>query len=222
MQIVHEEARRLIHFNLDNALSSDRQASLSTHLQECPECRAYARELEEVDFILRPLLKRQWSAHAVPLRIRSLLGNERPKSFAQHFLTMRSLVFAVVLLGFAFSAWQFAFSGTWMVGPVPPSVLPAPTPSVEFTSTQSPWANCSIVRHTVRENETLEIIARRFSVSGEDLLAFNDLTSQSLTTGVELGIPVCHFTPTGTASNATSLTLTYAPALSPTTSTPDG
>ncbi|HEX5810167.1 MAG TPA: LysM peptidoglycan-binding domain-containing protein [Anaerolineales bacterium] len=222
MQIAHEEARRLIQFNVDKVLDSDKDASLSAHLKDCVECRAYAREIEEVDRILSPLLKRQWTAPPLPLPISRLLRNKASKRWTQPYLIMRITVLGVVLLGFAFSAWQFVFSGTRMSQRIPPGILPVPTPSIQLTSTESRWTKCSTVSHTVRQGETLEGIARRFSASMEDVIAFNNLTDRRLTTGMELGIPLCHLTPTGTAADPATLTMTFAPVVNPTTSTPDG
>lgn len=222
MQIAHEEAHRLIQFNLDQVLTSDKEASLSAHLKDCVECRAYAREIQEVDRILSPLLKRQWTAPPLPLPIASLLRNKTLKRWAQPYLIMRIAVMGVVLLGFAFSTWQFVFSGARLPQPMPPGILPVPTPSIQLTSTESRWGNCNTVSHTVRDGETLEGIAHRFSASVEDLIAFNNLTDPRLTTGMELRIPRCHLTPTGTAAEPATLTVTFAPGVNPTTSTPDG
>lgn len=222
MQIAHDEARRLIQFNVDKVLTYDKEASLSAHLKDCVECRAYAREIEEVDLILRPLLKRQWAARPLPLPISGLLRNKASKPWTQPYLVMRIAVLGVVLLGFAFSSWQLVFSGTRIPQPVPPGILPVPTPSIQLTSTESRWAECITVSHTVQDGETLEGIASRFSASVEDVVAFNNLTSQRLFTGMEIEVPLCHLTPTGTAADPATLTMTFAPGVSPTTSTPDG
>ena len=222
MQIAHDEARRLIQFNVDKVLTSDKEASLSAHLEDCVECRAYAREIEEVDVILGPLLKRQWNAPPLPLPISGLLRNKALKPWTQPYLVMRIAFLGIVLLGFVFSAWQFAFSGTRIPQPVSPGILPVPTPSIQLTSTESRWRNCNTVSHTVRDDETLESIAHRFSASVEDIVAFNHLTGPRLTTGMEIGVPLCQLTPTGTAAELSTLTMTFAPRVNPTTSTPDG
>ena len=222
MQIAHEEARRLIQFNVDDVLSSEKLASLSAHLKDCSACQAYASEIKQVDIILRPLLKRQWNAHLIPLSLGPLIANKISKRPTNLYLTMRTTLIAIVLAGFVFSAWQFMLSGIVISHPTPLGVLPAPTTSLQSTNTESLWENCTMVHYEVREGETLNSIARQFSVSVEEIIAFNNLKSETVTEMIELDIPVCHFTPRVTAAGSATFTMTYTPGISPTTSTPDG
>ena len=88
MQITHEHARKLIQFRLDGGLRSAEHETLSAHLQDCSECQAYAAEINEVETVLRPMLKRKWSAQPIPLSITSLRGNsQKTQRKYQHYFT---------------------------------------------------------------------------------------------------------------------------------------
>ena len=224
MQIVHKEARRLIQLSMETALSSNKQASLSAHLKDCVECQVYAKDIKQIDLLLTPLLKRQWNAQPIPLQISAFTANYGSKRPTPLSLTMRKvIVISIVFAGFVFSTWQFVLSGTGILSsPSPMGVLPAPTPSMYTTSTESLQESCSTIRYTVQENDTLDSIARQFSVSLEEMKAFNHLEDQSVPRGMELDIPLCTLTPTGTVTGPATFTITYTPVLSPTTSTPGG
>lgn len=223
MQIVHEEAHRLIQLSIEIALSSEKQASLSAHLKDCVECQVYAKEIKQVDLLLTPLLKRRWNVQPIPLQISSLMANHSSKRPAQRYMTIRNTVLiTIVFAGFVFSAWQFILSGTGASRPFSLRVLPAPTPSMQSTSTESLLESCLTVRYTVQENDTLDSIARQFSISQEEIKTFNHLKSQTVPQGIELDIPICNLTPTGTVTGPATFTITYTPMLSPTTSTPGG
>ena len=75
--------------------------------------------------------------------------------------------------------------------------------------------------YTVVSGDTLAAIAARFSVSEADIRQANDLQAETVSVSQSLIIPICHFTPTGTAHPAT-LTTTDAPARRLITSTPGG
>jgi hypothetical protein len=99
-----------------------------------------------------------------------------------------------------------------------------PTPSVQTTQSTTALAafeNCELVLYPVQEDDTLARIADQFSVSEEEIMAINSLQTKAIDPSMELAIPVCNFTPTGTVHPAT-FTTTYTPDLGPSTSTPDG
>lgn len=221
MQITHEEARTLIQFNADNALNSQEKVDLSAHIEECMECRAYADEIKEVENILLPVMTRQWNIQPIPLSIGTIYAKRNATIRTSMILATRMLAIGAVLLAFIFSVWQFTVSGAGEASPVPMSVPPVPTPSTQSTSTKITFQNCAAVLYTVQENDTLESIAYQFTTSREDLMAANHLNTEMVSIGMELIVPDCHFTPTGTIHPAT-LTTTYTPSISPTTFTPDG
>ena len=223
MQITHEHARKLIQFRLDVGLRSAEREILSAHLQDCSECQAYAVELREVESVLRPMLKRKWSAEPIPLSITSLRGNHK-KTQVRIFLTMRKLAVSLVLFALFFGIWKFT-----LPDPSAPSVMPLAVPSVptpsaktaQSTSTEFTAEGCETMLYTVQTNDTLSSVADRFSVSDELIMELNQLHTGAVHQSMELVIPICNFTPTGTVHPAT-FTTTYTPMFLPTTSTPGG
>jgi hypothetical protein len=221
MQITHEQARTLIQFSLDELLQSAEKAALSAHLHDCPECQAYANEMTEVEKLLLPAMKRQWNAQPVPLSITALTGSTQ-KISGRTLLTMRTAAITLVFFALFFSIWQFASSGPSNYAPM---VVPSmPTPSAQTaqsTSTEMTFGNCEMMLYTVQSNDTLASIANRFLVSEDEIIEANQLKTDTVPLSMELMIPICNFTPTGTIHPAT-FTTTYTPIIQPTTSTPGG
>jgi LysM repeat protein len=81
--------------------------------------------------------------------------------------------------------------------------------------------NCAEMLYIVQENDTLEGIAYQFATSREELMAANHMETAMVKTDMELIVPVCNLTPTGTI-HPTLLITTYTPSTRPATSTPDG
>ncbi len=219
MSITHKQARELLQFNLDGVLQAAEKARLSAHLQDCIDCKAYARELKEVEAILVPVLKRQWNRTAFPLSIDALLQRKSAKVKANTSLSMRRTVVGVAVLAIFFSVWQFVVLGSPAFSQLPARAFTAPTPSLELTSTEIALKDCQWTLYVVQPDDTLASVAAQFSVSEEEIMRINNLNSKTLSTTMELMIPVCNFTPTGTVNPVTFPT-TYTPALSLTTSTP--
>jgi len=223
MQITHEEARKLIQFNADEALDSQEKAMLSAHLKGCSECRFYEADIKEMESILLPIMKRQWNLQPVPLSTHVLAAKKVPKMQAGIILATRTAIIGIVFVSFIFSIWQFTLSGTQTPGQLPVGVLPAPTPSTQSTSTKITLKNCEQIVYLVQENDTLESIAHHFSTPKDEIMAANNLKTEMINTSMELTIPVCSFTPTSTINPATlTTTYTYTPVRDLITSTPDG
>lgn len=220
MQITHAEARRLIQFDADRALNSSSQAALVAHLQDCSDCRRYAQEVNEVEGLLRPVMQKQWGQKPIPLSISALLRRkQRARLQTSPLLTMRSVVIALVFAAAAFSLRQFIVASVPDTQFTPSSILAAPTPSAQSTSTRLVSENCEALVYTVQNSDTLASLAVQFTVSKEEIMALNEMKNETLHTGTQLKIPTCHFTPTGTFI-ATMFTRTGTPLTSPTTSTP--
>jgi LysM repeat protein len=81
--------------------------------------------------------------------------------------------------------------------------------------------SCEELEYEVQENDTLESIANHFSISKEEIMSINNMKTETVNAKMELMIPICNFTPTGTV-NPTALTTTYTPSTSPVPSTPGG
>lgn len=219
MEITHEEARKLIQFHADEALNVQEKNTLSTHLKDCTECRLYAEEIREVESILLPVMKKHWNLQSIPLSAAAIhaKGNSRTQTIA--ILATRTAAISIVLLAFIFSAWQFAISNGQEASQLPIGLPPVPTPSTQFTSTKATAQNCAGILYTVKEHDTLESIAHQFSVPKKEIKVANNMTTETVHAAMELTIPICNFTPTGTI-NPTILGTNYTPSTSPTTSTP--
>ena len=223
MQITHEHARRLIQLRLDGGLQSTEKQLLSAHLHACSACEAYASGINEADALLRPLLKRHWSAQPVPLSIASLSGNS-PRTQASTLLTIRMIAASLAFVALFVSVWQFK-----LPGPSTPSAIPlvlpfVPTPSAQTaqsTSTEFTFETCEMALYTVQTNDTLASIAERFLVLDEQLMELNRLNVDAVRPAMELVVPICNFAPTGTTHPAT-FTTTYTPILHSETPTPGG
>jgi len=221
MQITHEQARKLIQFKMDQSLKPDEENILQRHLNGCTECRSFADEIKEVDGILSPVMKRHWDLEAHPLPIASIVEKMNFKPQTSILLTMRTAVISLVFVVSVLSAWQFTRSDSRISTPMPVRVLPIPTPSGQSTSTKISLPNCEEMLYQVQENDTLKSIALKFSISTEKLMAINKMHAETVRAKMDLLIPVCGSTPTGT-TRPSLLTITYTPLIGQTTSTPGG
>jgi anti-sigma factor RsiW len=145
MQITHQEARRLIQFHADGGLNPQEQSMLSIHLGDCFECRAYEAEINEVESVLTPVMKRRWGMRPVPLSIDALTGKREPKPAASTLLTMRTAFISFVFAVIVFSAWHFLPAGEQSSGGSPVGIPPVPTPSIQSTSTQIDFEHCAML-----------------------------------------------------------------------------
>jgi predicted anti-sigma-YlaC factor YlaD len=221
MQITHEEAHRLIQFSMDQELKPQERNRLQSHLEICLECRSFDEDLKEVNKLLLPMMRKHWDLRPIPLSVGTLKSKRKFHLPTSNLLVTRTAVISLALVAFIFSAWQFTRSNNQTVTPIPLGVLPITTPSGESTSTMVSLQNCVEMRYRVQENDTLESIASQFSVSREQIVAINHLSTESINTNLELLIPVCVSTPTGTIYPAT-LRATFTPVLGSTTSAPGG
>lgn len=221
MQITHAAARKLVQFDIDEDLNTQEEAVLATHLRDCLECRAYAEQIKELGSILVPVMKRQWNLQPTPLLLETIKAKTSLKIQPTVSLATRTIAVGVVFVTFIFSVWQFALSGEQVSRQVPGIIPPVPTPSTQSTSTKITLQNCTEVLYAVQKNDTLEKIAYQFSTSREEIMVANHLTTETINQTMELIIPVCNFTPTGT-TDPTILTTTYTPPRNPIASTPGG
>jgi len=219
MQITHEEAHRLIQFDTDSALKPSEKKNLVAHLEACAECQAYAMSMKGIESLLRPLLQRNWNKQPVPFSVAALTGKTNPSRSESAFLATRIAVIGVICMGFLFSVWQFTISGQATPDLSVASVPPIPTPSTQFIHMTSTSNNCEARPYVVKEYDTVERIAQRFSISQEDMLRANNLNTETLRPGMEILISTCAPTPTGTVN---ALTTIYTPSSEPITFTPGG
>jgi LysM repeat protein len=221
MQITHEDARTLIQFRLDQGLKPHEENLLQTHLNDCIACRSFSEEIKELENILLPTMKRHWNYEPAPLSIASLVEKKNSRWSTSIILTTRTALISLVFVAFVLSAWQFTRSDSRRSTPMPIGVLPIPTPSSQSTSTKISLPKCEERLYQVQENDTLESIALRFSMSKDKIIAVNNLSSETVRAKMNLLIPICASIPTGTLHPST-LTITFTPLSGSTTSTPGG
>lgn len=223
MQITHEEAHQLIQFSMDQTLKPQEKNILQTHLRDCLECRSFAKDIQEMEALLVPAMQKHWNLQPAPLSVEALTGKRKTRLQPNLILVTRTAIISIVFAAFVFSAWQFAVSNVRSATPMPMGVFPIPTPSGQSTSTKTSFGNCEEIIYQVQENDTLESIAAQFSVSKDKLMAINNLSAESLNPNMDLLIPICNSTPTGTVHPST-LTTTFTPLTEPTAavSTPSG
>ena len=223
MPITHEQAQKLIQLNLDQTLSREESATLIAHLSSCRQCAAYASEIKEVTNLLSPLMKRRGNVQPAPLSVRTLIEKSE-KLQLRSILAMRTAAASLVVMALFFSAWQFLLSVPSPSSRMSSAIPPAPTPSnptTQTVSTELTHEGCAVLLYTVQEQDTLASIAEQFSVSEQTILEVNRLEAEAVRASMELMIPICHFTPTGTFHAAT-FTTTLTPVLNFKTSTPGG
>jgi LysM repeat protein len=221
MSITHEKAQRLIQLNMEHMLNNHELAALSAHLRNCGACKEYAAEIKEVAELLVPIMKRQWTARPAPHSLAVILErSQRVRSSA--LLPMRRLAVSLVVMAFFFSAWQVVLSTPGSPALLPLQVPPIPTPSTQSASSThatSTLQNCELILHPVGETDSLASIAQQFSVPVATIMDLNHLQIEVIQPSMELLIPVCNFTPTGTL-HASTFTTTNTPQTIATTSTP--
>jgi spore germination protein YaaH len=120
-----------------------------------------------------------------------------------------------------FSAWQFALSSGPLSTPLAIGAPPVPTPSIQSVQTTATLQDCAGILYHVQSGDTLASIAHQFSMSKKEIMAANHMANEAIDPDMELLIPLCSFTPTGTV-DPTILATTYTPATRPTISTPGG
>ncbi|HJZ11965.1 MAG TPA: zf-HC2 domain-containing protein, partial [Acidobacteriota bacterium] len=156
MEITHEEARRLIQHNADEALNQNKQIMLRAHLKDCADCRVYAAELNEIE-------------NTFPLSMNVLPSKRKFKERTSIIVAIRTALVGIAIVVFNLSLWQIQLTNSETLGQAPLSILPVPTPSTQLTSTRTVSQNCEEIRYKVQENDTLESVADGFSTSKESI-----------------------------------------------------
>ena len=210
MQITHEEAHRLIQLHADQALNAGSQAMLSAHLQDCSACQVYAQEIKEVESLLRPVMQRHWNVEPGPHSLTALQKKHNYRTQAFAVLAMRTALVSLFLVAFVLGVQSVMQPSPGSSSQQAMAIPPVPTPSVLATTTKSIPAECEVALYTVQAGDTLERLAAQFALAKEELIAYNRLRKDTLAAGMELEIPVCGFTATGTVI-ATLFTRTEIP-----------
>jgi hypothetical protein len=217
MSITHEEAQKLIQFKADDALMGFDNHLLEDHLRNCLECQKYAASIQALESTLPLLLHRRWDQQPLPHSTGQAFSRKPIRLQQNIFFATRIIAMGVICVAFLFNVWHFAQSGRTSVNP-PSAVIPViPTPSVQSTTTKPLDQKCERIVYVVQQGDTLERIAKQFSVSADEVMKANQLRSNALPSSMALSIPVCSLTPSGTPDTAAS---TFTPFLGTTTLTP--
>lgn len=218
-RMTHEEARKLIHLSLDGSLNNQQKRTLDQHLALCQECRQHANSLHNMESILRPFLRRQWTEQPVPLPMDMVVSQNSIRNSNSMMLATRIAAIGVMFMVFVFSAWQFTLSRPSAGPSIPAAIplIPVPSTSTQLVATRTQNGTCEQTTYVVQQDDTLERIALKFGISKAELLQANDLRAEIVYTGNKLLVPLCQPTPTND-----TLTKTYTPILKTITSTPGG
>lgn len=207
MQITHEEAYRLIHFKADKALDGIHEEKLRAHLKVCMECRDYLEGIKDTEAVLKQTLGKQWGADPLPLQMGVVYEKLNSRKSVNTIMTIRKALAGIAVMMFAFIAWQSMNAVDPALRQSPPSeALLVPTPSTQYTVTHVLPEHCQEIPYVIQEGDTLESIARQFSVSLEAIRSANHLTGESINAIQELIVPICEKTPTITTHPPTFTT----------------
>ena len=217
MQISHADAHKLIQYNLDRALNSEKQKTLFTHLQECDECRAYADRMLNIEKMLHQVMNKQWRHHPLPLSLDSIRPHNGFQKNLHSLFGLRTALISVVLVAFSFLIWQLRTTVNNSPGSIALSLAPIPTPSTQLSTASLESSKCEWSLYEVDRLDTLDSIALKYSVSKEQIMSFNNMNSEIIYESMELKIPQCAVTPTVTAQMPTT---TLTPILEFTVDTP--
>jgi predicted anti-sigma-YlaC factor YlaD len=212
--ISHEQARSFLQAEADQLLDSERRALLESHLASCEDCRIYARELDNLENALRSAMQARWNASRIRLPMDGILGRrtaserltlQRVLRFSGASLLAIAVIAFAVFLGFGnFSPDRDASTPQATV-----SMAAIPTPSIQRTASRVAATDCDPLVYKVQAGDTLESIARKFSVAKERIMEVNNLKSEELSGLSQLLIPQCGPIPSHTPT--TTLTYTVTP-----------
>jgi hypothetical protein len=217
MSITHEEARRLIQSQEDDALKGVEMSVLAAHLNICRECQKYADSINELDSTLRPLLERKWNSYPLPHSIGHVISRRSNRLAQSIFFATRIAAMGVICIAFLFNIWQFTQSGGKGTNPPSADIPLIPTPSMQSATPKVMGQQCGPIVYKVRKNDTLESIAAQFSISTDEIIQVNHLRTATLNTSMKLSIHDCSPTPPRMAKTVTT---TFTPLLGTTTLTP--
>jgi len=228
IEITHQKAHTLLQVAVDQPLGTDEKSALEAHLAKCKECSAYASELTNLEVGLRRIMHAQWDTQRPDLSLQAITHPSPAKLVWNNFLNQtRALgkvtIVAVVVLGYVVIANLFGIQLPLSADETPTTVATpselslslaiSPTPSAQLALTGLTTQACETVTYVVQANDTLEYIALQYGTTKEAIQAYNNLTSNTVFTGMELAIPLCMGTPSQTVTTTiTPLNGTIFPA----------
>jgi LysM repeat protein len=212
--ITHPKAQSLLQAAADSALAPQDEICLNDHLAECDQCRQYARRLSKLEDSLRQFTRSRWNQTSEPLsteKIKSRLAKAEKQAY--NLRTISAFSVAIVVLAFVFiltinhpSAIRNIPAALGNLSPTPEEPALTPTPSIKGTTTVPTAKECNDLAYLVQENDTLEDIAARHSISKEAIKMHNGLSTDTLIVNMVLTIPLCEETPTNSTLTPTTTT----------------
>lgn len=212
--ITHPKAQSLLQAAADSALTPQDKISLNDHLADCDECRQYARRLSELQDSLRRITRSRWNQISEPLsaeKIKNRLAKVETQAYTLR--TIGAFSVAIAILAFVFvltmnnpSVIKNIPAALSNLSLTPEKPVLTPTPSIKETATDSTAQKCNDIAYLVQENDTLEDIAARHSVSKEAIKAYNGLATDTLVVNMVLTIPLCEQTPPNSTTTPTMTT----------------
>jgi LysM repeat protein len=216
--LTHPKAQSLLQAAADSALTPLDETNLNGHLAECEECRQYARSLAKLQDDLRRITRHRWEQVSIQISAEEI--KKRSTKIETRVYDLRTIgkfavAMAVVVLAFIL---VFNLSPTINSIPAAPgseSLTPeepilTPTPLIKETATDSTIHECDDIAYIVQENDTLESIAARHSVSTKTIKERNGLATDALIVNMVLTIPICQRTPASSTMTPT-ITTTVIP-----------
>ena len=216
MQITHEEAIQLIQYAADKAVPNAKEKLLHEHLQDCAQCSAYAGQFKNMENVLQTVMRKQWRQRPAPLSLNTLKAKKDLQKKRSAILVTRTAFIGMAVCTFIFIGWQVTLT-TNPKHAMFPGMLPIPTPSTQYTATNTLALNCRQVLYKVQDYDTLESIASQYATSKEAIMNLNNLNTENIQRDMELFVPICKSTPTSTIYPPT---FTITPFLEPVTNTP--
>ena len=217
MSIPHNEARRLIQFRADDGLKDVERDLLEEHLSTCADCKKYAADTHDVESTLQQLMQRRWDRQPLPLPAEKSIRANSPHFTQSIFFATRIIAMGVICVAFLVNIWQFTQSDRQRATPPAAEIPLIPTPSQQSMGTKATDQACGPIYYEVKENDTIESIALRFSVPAEEILSTNHLRIETLDASMRLSIPICSPTPPVTPN---TIPTTFTPLFTSHTLTP--
>jgi predicted anti-sigma-YlaC factor YlaD len=223
IQITHAQAQSYLQTAADRMLASEEKTALESHLENCAICRAYQNDLGKLETALERVMHARWDTVPVHLSMEKTAGRQNK---LETFTLRRILPLAcapllatiVILLAVGLIRWQ-VLSGK--ATSLPSATLTAtivPTPSTQLINMNASVSDCAKTIYTVQVGDTLDSIARKFSIPKETLQEANGLKTEQISVSEQLVIQLCD--PTPSLSPTTTLTYTVTPPIPITSLTP--
>jgi LysM repeat protein len=210
-EMTHQEVRNLLQSAADKTLLPKEKVALNQHISACNDCRAYEKNLGELQNGLRHMLKQRWdgvkpalSARLIQERSGKVAAQARRVATFGKLAVIPALVFAFFIVYWATGPQRTFPAVNASTVPMPGASLNTPTPPARSTATKPAAQNCDQINYLIQENDTLDGIAARFSVSKEVLMSVNGMSSDDLSKRTELIIPLCQSTTTPTTTSTSA------------------